>query len=49
MVTSARASSSVRPPHRIDFAASVFRRRVCSALSELIETTTPFLCMIAAL
>ena len=49
IVTSASASSSVRPPHLIVLAASVFRRRACSALSELIETSTPLRTMIAAL
>ena len=41
IVTSASASSSVRPPYLIIFAASVFSRRACSALSELIDTTMP--------
>ena len=49
IVTIANASSSVMPPHFIVFAASVLRRRACSALSELIETRTPFFVMIAAL
>src|SRR5207249_11605501 len=40
-VTSDRASSSVRPPHFIDLAASVFKCRASSASSELIEETTP--------
>ena len=49
IVTIAKASSSDMPPHFIVFAASVLRRRACSALSELIETSTPFRAMIAAL
>ena len=48
IVTIRNASSSERPPHLIDFAASVFSRRACSALSELIETSTPLRVMIAA-
>ena len=37
------------PPYFIDFAASVLRRRANSSESELMETTTPTSCMIAAL
>src|SRR5689334_22863275 len=49
IVTSAIASSSVRPHHLIDFAASVLRRRACSALSELTDTRTPLRVISAAL
>src|ERR1043166_766641 len=49
IVTSANASSSDRPPHFIDFAASVLRRRASSALSELTDVSTPFLTRMAAL
>ena len=41
MVTSRRASSSVRPPYFMVLAASLNRRRMRSPLSELMETRTP--------
>ena len=49
IVISLNASSSVRPPYFTDLAASLFSRRACSALSELIDTRTPLRIMIAAL
>jgi hypothetical protein len=49
IVTSAMAWSSFMSPQRTDLAASVLRRRACSALSELMETVTPLAVMIDAL
>ena len=49
IVIVASACSSVIPPHFTVFAASWFRWRASSALSELMETSTPRSAMSAAL
>ena len=49
MVTRASASSSVSPPHLMDLAASVFKCRESSALSELTDVSTPLRVISAAL
>jgi hypothetical protein len=49
MVTSERASVSLRPPYFMALAASVLRCRINSAESEFSETSTPLRTMMAAL